>query len=54
MIRQDSAAAARGDTAVRERPKLAILLAGPRGFCAGVDRAILIVERAIERYGAPV
>ena len=54
MIRQDSAVTARGDTAVRERPRLAILLAGPRGFCAGVDRAILIVERAIERYGAPV
>jgi len=54
MIRQDSAAAARHDMAVRERPKLAILMAGPRGFCAGVDRAILIVERAIERYGAPV
>ena len=51
MIRQDSATAAREGSA---RPKLAILLAGPRGFCAGVDRAILIVERAIERYGAPV
>src|SRR5260370_9287183 len=33
---------------------LTILLASPRGFCAGVERAILIVERAIERYGAPV
>jgi 4-hydroxy-3-methylbut-2-enyl diphosphate reductase len=33
---------------------LRILLAAPRGFCAGVDRAIEIVERAIERYGAPV
>jgi 4-hydroxy-3-methylbut-2-enyl diphosphate reductase len=33
---------------------LTILLAGPRGFCAGVDRAIQIVERAIERFGAPV
>jgi len=31
-----------------------ILLAGPRGFCAGVDRAIEIVERAIEVYGPPV
>ena len=30
------------------------LLAQPRGFCAGVDRAIEIVERALERYGAPV
>jgi 4-hydroxy-3-methylbut-2-en-1-yl diphosphate reductase len=33
---------------------LRILLAAPRGFCAGVDRAIEIVERALERYGAPV
>ena len=33
---------------------LTILLAAPRGFCAGVDRAIQIVERAIEDYGAPV
>ena len=33
---------------------LQILLAGPRGFCAGVDRAILIVERALEKFGAPV
>ena len=33
---------------------LTILLASPRGFCAGVDRAIQIVERAIERYGKPV
>ena len=33
---------------------LTILMASPRGFCAGVDRAIQIVERAIEKYGAPV
>jgi 4-hydroxy-3-methylbut-2-enyl diphosphate reductase len=32
----------------------AVLLAEPRGFCAGVDRAIAIVERAIEIYGTPV
>lgn len=31
-----------------------VLLASPRGFCAGVDRAIEIVEKALERYGAPV
>ncbi len=31
-----------------------ILLANPRGFCAGVDRAIEIVERALDRYGTPV
>lgn len=31
-----------------------VLLAGPRSFCAGVERAVEIVERALERYGAPV
>ena len=31
-----------------------IVLANPRGFCAGVDRAIDIVERAIELFGAPI
>ena len=36
------------------RPPLTVLLATPRGFCAGVDRAIQIVERAISKYGAPV
>ena len=36
------------------KPKLTVLLAGPRGFCAGVDRAIEIVERAIEKFGPPV
>ncbi|WP_312812015.1 4-hydroxy-3-methylbut-2-enyl diphosphate reductase [Brevundimonas sp.] len=36
-----------------KRP-LTIRMATPRGFCAGVDRAIQIVERAIEKYGAPV
>ena len=36
------------------KPPLTVLLAGPRGFCAGVDRAIRIVEEAIRRYGAPV
>ncbi|MGQ7828456.1 4-hydroxy-3-methylbut-2-enyl diphosphate reductase [Altererythrobacter sp. Z27] len=35
-------------------PALKLLVAAPRGFCAGVDRAIEIVERALERYGAPV
>jgi len=33
---------------------LKVLLASPRGFCAGVDRAIQIVERALQKYGAPV
>ena len=36
------------------RPPLHILLAHPRGFCAGVDRAIQIVENAIDKFGAPV
>jgi len=31
-----------------------ILLANPRGFCAGVDRAIHIVERALAKYGKPI
>ena len=35
-------------------PPLHLLIAAPRGFCAGVDRAIKIVELAIERYGPPV
>ena len=38
---------------VPRRP-LRVLLASPRGFCAGVDRAIQIVERTIEKFGAPV
>ncbi|SFS50589.1 4-hydroxy-3-methylbut-2-enyl diphosphate reductase [Brevundimonas viscosa] len=37
-----------------EKPPLTVRLATPRGFCAGVDRAIQIVERALEKYGAPV
>jgi 4-hydroxy-3-methylbut-2-enyl diphosphate reductase len=36
------------------KKRLKILIAAPRGFCAGVDRAIEIVERALERYGPPV
>ena len=34
--------------------KLKILLASPRGFCAGVDRAVKIVEESIKKFGAPV
>ena len=41
------------NSAVEKLP-LTLLIAAPRGFCAGVDRAIEIVERALERYGAPV
>lgn len=37
-----------------EKRPISILLASPRGFCAGVDRAIQIVEGAIEKWGAPV
>jgi 4-hydroxy-3-methylbut-2-enyl diphosphate reductase len=39
---------------VDELPDLRVLIAAPRGFCAGVDRAIQIVELALERFGAPV
>jgi 4-hydroxy-3-methylbut-2-enyl diphosphate reductase len=41
-------------TAATDKPKLTILLAQPRGFCAGVERAIDIVEKALEKFGAPV
>ena len=37
-----------------EKPKLRLYLCAPRGFCAGVDRAIQIVEEALKRYGPPV
>ncbi|WP_196223451.1 4-hydroxy-3-methylbut-2-enyl diphosphate reductase [Roseibium sp. RKSG952] len=37
-----------------EKPPLTVLLCAPRGFCAGVDRAIQIVELALEKYGSPV
>ena len=36
------------------RPSVEVRLANPRGFCAGVDRAIQMVERAIAKYGAPI
>jgi 4-hydroxy-3-methylbut-2-enyl diphosphate reductase len=45
------------DGGVTDEPNNAqrrVLLAAPRGYCAGVDRAVQTVERAIERYGAPV
>src|SRR6516165_5342763 len=35
-------------------PTRRVLLAKPRGYCAGVDRAVQTVEMALERYGAPV
>ena len=37
-----------------KKPELKIFLAAPRGFCAGVDRAIQIVEMALDKWGAPV
>jgi 4-hydroxy-3-methylbut-2-enyl diphosphate reductase len=42
--------------AVSERPVVTkkVLLAAPRGYCAGVDRAVVTVERALDQYGAPV
>jgi len=42
------------DAPMESRPPLKITVANPRGFCAGVDRAIQIVELALEKYGAPV
>lgn len=41
-------------SAMQTRPQLDITLCAPRGFCAGVDRAIQIVELALEKFGAPV
>ena len=42
------------DIEAQPKPQLSVVLAGPRGFCAGVDRAIRVVEEALRRYGAPV
>ena len=41
-------------TSPTNKPSMQLTLAQPRGFCAGVDRAVQIVERAIQKYGAPV
>ncbi|QIQ86856.1 4-hydroxy-3-methylbut-2-enyl diphosphate reductase [Erythrobacter sp.] len=46
--------AAPAASAAADAAPLNLLIAAPRGFCAGVDRAIEIVEKALERYGAPV
>jgi 4-hydroxy-3-methylbut-2-enyl diphosphate reductase len=46
--------ASTGPVETTDRPPLNLLIAAPRGFCAGVDRAIEIVEKALERYGSPV
>ncbi len=37
-----------------KNPELTVYMAAPRGFCAGVDRAIKIVEMALEKWGEPV
>ena len=37
-----------------EEAEKAVLLAAPRGYCAGVDRAVITVEKALDLYGAPV
>ncbi|MET0864133.1 MAG: 4-hydroxy-3-methylbut-2-enyl diphosphate reductase, partial [Nakamurella sp.] len=41
-------------TAEDSAPARRVLLASPRGYCAGVDRAVITVEKALEQYGAPV
>ena len=41
-------------TETSARPSKRVLVAKPRGYCAGVDRAVLTVEKALEAYGAPV
>lgn len=41
-------------TSSTNKPSMQLTLAQPRGFCAGVDRAVQIVERALQKYGAPV
>ena len=37
-----------------DQAQRAVLLAAPRGYCAGVDRAVVTVEKALDLYGAPV
>jgi len=49
-----SATLAAHSDAETTRKQKTVLLAAPRGFCAGVDRAIQIVEKSIEKFGAPV
>src|SRR6185437_3086916 len=51
---EDRARAAPQGSMSMEKPPRTSLLAGPRGFCAGVERAVPIVERALPRFGAPV
>ena len=49
-----AAAAAKQGAAALPARDAEVLLAQPRGFCAGVDRAIEIVERALAKFGAPI
>src|SRR5919109_2999880 len=53
MVRQWAGAKIE-DRSLQQLPAIKIFLAQPRGFCAGVVRAIEIVERALEKYGPPV
>jgi 4-hydroxy-3-methylbut-2-enyl diphosphate reductase len=53
-LRALRAAAAAADQWAAAAGEHEVLLAGPRSFCAGVDRAVRIVERALQRFGAPV
>ena len=46
--------AVQGTMNSRSKPEIEVILAQPRGFCAGVERAIGIVERALDRFGPPV
>ncbi len=52
--RLDLSGGAKHQTEMSDKNRLEIILCSPRGFCAGVDRAIQIVEAALEKYGAPV
>ncbi len=54
LSQPDAASAASETVLAASRPPLNVVLAGPRGFCAGVDRAIRVVEESLRRYGAPV
>ena len=49
-----SQASTLGSPAAGARPAGRVLLAKPRGYCAGVDRAVQTVEQALDHYGAPV
>jgi len=47
-------ASANSQTTNDTKPQMTVVLAEPRGFCAGVERAIDVVERALDRFGAPI